>query len=157
MRSPLRLAACGVAACSVVAAWLGSGPRVAPGGPGAAPIHATLETVVPAHNDLFFRYLLENQTDSEYRLGDESGAQILTRSRSTGALESKAATHISGEFPLVVPARGRAHFALIWTADQEIDAAKVTDVVERLAVDSFVIIDTLRDTRIELPVESTRE
>jgi hypothetical protein len=115
-------------------------------------IRATLESVVPAHNDLWFQYVLENRTDSEYRVADESEVKIFGRSRSTGALDRKLAEQVSGEFPLVVPARGRVHFALIWTGNHEIDPALVGDVVSRLALLSFVIIDNVRQYRIELPL-----
>jgi hypothetical protein len=114
-------------------------------------IRATLESVVPAHNDLWFRYVLENQTDSEYRVADESEVRILGRRR-TGVLERTRLENVSGEFPLVVPARGRVHFALIWTCDHEIVPAYVGNEVSGLSIRSFVFIDNVRQYQIEFPL-----
>jgi hypothetical protein len=153
MRSVILAGSCGVAACAVAVAWVvaGQARNVPPERWNSAAIRATLEMMVPAHNDVSFRYVLENRTDSDYRVADESDVQILGRSRSTRSLVAKAAEHVSGEFPLVVPARGRVHFALIWTADREIDPAQVGEFVSHLDLASFVVFDHVRLYQIELP------
>ena len=119
------------------------------------PIRATLETVVPAHNDLSFRYVLENMTDRDYPLPDESDVTILGRRRSSGDLVPEAGGHVSGDFPLLVPARRLVHFALVWTGDHEIDPAGVSDAVSRLDFVSFVVIDKVRQSRLEFPLSVT--
>jgi hypothetical protein len=154
MKSAILAGALAIIAGAIAAVWLAAGQvrRVPEGGSNGHAIRATLEAVVPTHNDLWFRYVLENQTDSEYRVADESEVTILGRIRSTGALEPRRGEYVSGEFPLVVPARGRVHFALIWTGDREIDPAHAGDLVSRLALLSFVVIDNVRRYRIEFPL-----
>src|SRR2546425_3770229 len=114
-------------------------------------IRATLETVVPAHNDASFRYVLENRTDSDYRIANDSEVKVMGRNRSTGELMPKVGEHVSGEFPLWVPARRKVHFALVWTADQEIDPTRLDDFVRNLNLRSFVLFDQVRRYEIELP------
>ena len=148
------LAGCCVAATAIVwLAWIvPARSRIVPAeGWNADAIRATLETVVPAHNDVSFLYLLENRTDADYRIADESEVKILGRSRSTGDLVPSAGEHVSGEFPLTVPARRNVHFALVWTANREIDPALTREFVSNLDVKSFVVLDTLRRYRIECP------
>lgn len=114
-------------------------------------IQATLERVACAHNDASFIYVLENRTASDYRISDESEVKILGRSRSTGELISEPSKHVSGEFPLLVPAKRRTHFALVWTADYDIDPDHIDDFVKTLNVRSFVLLDRARRYEIEFP------
>ena len=114
-------------------------------------IHATLERVVCAHNDASFIYVLENRTASDYRISDESEVRILGRSRSTGDLISEPSKHVSGEFPLLVQSKRKTHFALVWTADHDIDPDHIDDFVKTLNVRSFVLFDKARRYEIEFP------
>jgi hypothetical protein len=138
---------------AVVTALVLGNPQRAPGNGtwNADAIRATLERVVPAHNDASFIYVLENRTDSDYRIAGESEVRILGRGRSKGELVPKVAEHVSGEFPLVVPARRKVHFALVWTADRDIDPARIDDFVHNLNIKSFVLFDQVRRYQIEFP------
>lgn len=115
-------------------------------------IKATFEMVVPAHNDASFRYVLENRTDSDYRIAKESEIQIVGKSRRTGEWMTKTTGHISGEIPLWAPAHRKVHFALVWTAAQDIDPDRLDAFVRDLDVGSFVLFDRVRGYRIEFPV-----
>lgn len=112
-------------------------------------IRATFEMVVPAHNDASFRYVLENRTASDYRIADKSAVRIVERSKSAGESMPKVSEHISGEFPLWVPAGRKVHFALVWTADQDIDPARLDDFVSSLNIRSFVLFDNKHRYQIE--------
>ena len=114
-------------------------------------IRARLERVASTHNDASFVYLLENRTDSDYRVEDESEVQIVGRSRSTGALVPGIGKHVSGEFPLLLPAGRSSHFALVWTADRDIDADHTGDFVKSLDIQSFTVLDKLRGYEIDFP------
>jgi hypothetical protein len=114
-------------------------------------IRATLEVVVPAHNDASFRYVLENRTDTDYRIADGASVRMAVRSRSTRELTPRLAEHVSGEFPLWVPARRRVHFALVWTSDHEIGPDRLGDFVAGLDVQSFVLLDDASRYQIEFP------
>ena len=85
------------------------------------------------------------------KIADESEVKILGRSRSTGDLVPSTGEHVSGEFPLTVPARRKVHFALVWTANREIDPALTQEFVSNLDVKSFVVLDEVRRYRIECP------
>jgi hypothetical protein len=155
VRSAVLAAGCGLSACAVAIAWLGTARmrNVPPDADSSDAIRATLETVVSSHNDLSFRYVLENRSDRDYRLPDESDVKILGRNRSRGDLVPTAGEHVSGDFPLVIPARRNVHFALVWTSDREVDPAHVSDAVKRLDLVSFVVIDKSRHSQIELPLD----
>jgi hypothetical protein len=73
-------------------------------------IRASLEMAVPAHNDASSRYVLENRTESDYRIIDRGDVRIIQTAKS-GA--QSMASHVSREFPLWVPARRKVHFALV--------------------------------------------
>ncbi len=107
--------------------------------------------MIPVHNDVWFRYVLENRTDTDYHVADESQVRIVGKSRSTGALVPKLREHISGEFPLTVPAGQRVHFALVWTTDRDLEDVRVNDVVSGLNVSSFVVLDNASRYQIEFP------
>ena len=145
-----------VAAGAMVLAWLawivaGGSQSASSETWNADAIRATLETVVPAHNDVSFLYVLENRTDADYRIAHDSEVTLLARSRSTGDFVPGAGEHMSGEFPLTVPARRKVHFALVWTANREIDPALTPEFVSNLDVKSFVVLDQVRRYRIECP------
>ena len=105
MRRILFCGACILVPGSVVAALVFGGVWRSParGARNSEAIRATLERVVTTHNDASFIYVLENRSDSDYRIEDESAVKILGRSRATGDLVSEASKHLSGEFPLLVP------------------------------------------------------
>jgi len=143
-----------VALCAAAAAvWYPTSQRHALGSAWPADaIHATLETVVPAHNDLSFRYLLENRTDSDFRIADASDIRILGRSTTSTGLPPELAPHVSGEFPLLLPAHGKTHFALVWTSDAEIEPAQVSSAVQKLNLRSFLLVDNAHRFQIEFPL-----
>lgn len=153
LRRILALGACILVAGAIVIALLVGGMwhRARQGTWNREAMEATLERVVCAHNDASFIYVLENRTASDYRISEESDVKILGRSRSTGDLISEPSQHVSGEFPLLVPARRRTHFALVWTADHDIDPDHLDDFVKTLNVRSFVLLDKVRRYEIEFP------
>ena len=146
------IGACLVVPAALLAAWVWAGQsRNAWHGTWKNDtIRATLERVVPAHNDASFIYVLENRTDADYRIADESEVRILGRSRS-GDLMPKASQHVSGEFPLVVPARRKVHFALVYTANHDLDPKRMDEFVDGLNLRSFVVFDKVRRYQIEFP------
>jgi hypothetical protein len=154
MSRAIVIAACIVMPCAGVAAWVLA--RQSPDGWhgtwNSDAIRATLERVVPAHNDASFLYVFENRTGADYRI-DESDVKILGRSRSTGDLMPKAVEHVSGEFPLVVPAGRKVHFALVWTSDHDIEPVRLEDFISNLKVRSFVLFDRIHRYQIELPAK----
>jgi hypothetical protein len=111
-------------------------------------IRASLEMVVPAHNDASFRYELENCADSDYRITEPSDVVIVQKSESG---EQSAARQVSGEFPLWAPARRKVHFALVWTADRDIDLAGVPDFLNAMNLNSFVLFDKVHGCEIDFP------
>ena len=153
MRRILFCGACILVPGSVVAALVFGGVWRSParGARNSEAIRATLERVVATHNDASFIYVLENRSDSDYRIEDESAVKILGRSRATGDLVSEASKHLSGEFPLLVPARRTVHFALVWTADHDIDPDHTDDFVKSLNIRSFVVLDKVSGRQIEFP------
>lgn len=152
MKRAIVIAACLVVSCAGVAAWVVThrSPTDVHGTWNGNAIRATLERVVPSHNDASFLYVFENRTGTDYRI-DESDVKILGMSRSTGDWMPKAAEHISGEFPLVVPAGRKTHFALVWTSNHDIDPTKLEDFINNLNVRSFVLLDRIHRYQIELP------
>jgi hypothetical protein len=114
-------------------------------------IGATLERVIPVHNDVVFQYVLENRTNSDYKVTDEARVKIVGKSRSTGALLPKAGKHVAGDFPLTIPAGKRAHFALVWTTDRDLEAVRVDDLIADLGVSSFLAFDEGSRYEIEFP------
>jgi hypothetical protein len=151
IRRILSVVAFAVAVAAVLVAVM-TGHRWASAGRGDwnhGALRATLERVVPAHNDAFFVYQLENRTSSDYRIAG-SDVQILGR-RSTGDLMAATGAHVSGEFPLLVPARRKVHFALIWTADRDIEPSHMEDFVRTLNVRSFVLFDHKHRYQLEFP------
>ena len=142
--------------CLVASAvWLLAGPprgRRPEQGWSVDAIRAKLERVVPVHNDVSFIYVLENLTDSAYSIERESDVSILGRSKSTGELLPKLDIHVSGEFPLVIPARRTTHFALVWTGDREMEPAQAIDAVRGLKLASFVVRDGGHHYQVEFPV-----
>ena len=153
MRHILLYGACILVPGSVVAALVFGGAWRNPthGTWNREAIRATLERVVSTHNDVSFIYVLENRTDADYRIEDESEVKIFGRSRSSGGLVSEPSKHLSGEFPLLVPARRKVHFALVWTADRDIDPGRIDGFLKGLNTRSFVILDKSRGYEIELP------
>jgi hypothetical protein len=152
MKRAIVIAACIVVPCAGVAAWVAARhpPDDWHGTWNGDAIQATFERVVPAHNDASFLYVFENRTGTDYRI-EEADVKIFGRSRSTGDLMPKAAERVSGEFPLVVPAGRKVHFALVWTSDQDIDPALLEDFISNLNVRSFVLFDRIHRYQIELP------
>src|SRR5713226_2567625 len=152
MKPGIVIAACIVVPCAGVAALVVAhhSPAGSHGTWNGDAIRATLERVIPAHNDASFLYVFENRTGTDYRI-DESDVKILGRSRSTGDLMPKAAEHVSGEFPLVVPALRKVHFALVWTSEHNIDPTRLEDFISNLNVRSFVLFDRIHRYQIELP------
>jgi hypothetical protein len=113
-------------------------------------MRATLETIVPAHNDASFRYVLENRTASDYRITAQSAVRII---QTAGSGAQFVASRVSGEFPLWVSARRKVHFALVWTSDRDIDPARLADFLNALNVRSFILFDKAHRYRIDLPAE----
>jgi hypothetical protein len=114
-------------------------------------IQGILQAVIPAHNDVFFEYVLENRTGGNFRIADASDVRILAKSRSTGRLMPESEKHLSGEFPLTVPPGRKAHFAVIWTGEKDVDPAEVDDFVRKSDAAALVIFDNARRYQIELP------
>jgi hypothetical protein len=114
-------------------------------------IGATLERVIPTHNDVVFIYLLENRTDADYRIPEEHAIRLRARSASTKHLVSNLPGRLSGDFPLLLPARSRAHFALIVTSNQDVQSDQTAAFQKSLDIDSFLLFDPVRRYEIDLP------
>jgi hypothetical protein len=142
---------CGIAVCVIVLAAVAGTFRYAlrPRVWNQRAIRATLETVVPVHDQLSFLYLLENQTDSDYRIGDDGDTQIRARSKSTGRALPNLRGRVFGEFPLILPARTKTHFALLVTAGGDIEPRNAEEVRKKLDVGSFFLFDPVRRYQIE--------
>ena len=152
MKRIIAMGACAAAAGAALAGFFWFHSRSADDGAwNRRAIRARFERVVSTHNDASFVYLLENRTDSDYRVEDESEVQIVGRRRSTGALVPGIGKHVSGEFPLLLPAGRSSHFALVWTADRDIDADHAGDFVKSLDIQSFTVLDKLRGYEIDFP------
>ena len=121
------------------------------GGPwNTSAVQGAFEMAVPAHNDLSFRYVLENRTGSEYRIRDAAGVRILARSKTTGRLMPSSERHLSAEVPLTLPPGRPVHFAVIWTAENDF-APDADDFPRENDIGSLVIFDVARRIQIELP------
>lgn len=118
-------------------------------------IRATLESVVPTHNDVIFIYLLENRTDADYRIPEEPGIRLLARRTYTKRLLMKLPEQVTGDFPLLLPARGKTHFALIVTSNHEVQPEQTAEFRKSLDIDSFVVFDPIRHYEIELPAKGS--
>lgn len=114
-------------------------------------IRATLERVVPTHNDVIFIYLLENQTDADYRIPEEHAIRLRARSASTRRLLTKLPEQVTGDFPLLLPARSKTHFALILTSSHEVQPEQTAEFRKSLDIDSFIVFDPKRHYEIDLP------
>jgi hypothetical protein len=118
-------------------------------------IRATLERVVPTHNDVIFIYLLENRTDADYRLPEERAIRLRARSASTRRLLTKLPEQVTGDFPLLLPARSKTHFALILTSNHEVQPEQTAEFRKSLDIDSFIVFDPARRYEIELPAHGS--
>ena len=63
------------------------------------------------HNQLIFHYTLENTTNFDYRIEDESNVVIMKKLEKQKSLSLDAGT-LRGDFPVFVPARQRLQFAI---------------------------------------------
>jgi hypothetical protein len=122
-----------------------------PGDGTTTAIRASLERVVPTHNDVIFVYLLENQTDADYRIPEEHAIRLRARSASTKRLLNKLPEQVTGDFPLLLPARSKTHFALILTSQHEVQPEQTAEFRKSLDIDSFILFDPTRHYEIELP------
>ena len=117
-----------------------------------------LRQVDLANAALFLYYEIQNNTDSDYRLGTVPGLVIMSRLRSGGTLSSQEDVRFS--FPAFIPARQRARVALelrhafVWPGDNDpAQQDKLRDFVnQRLDnVNEFVLFDPPDRTEIEFP------
>jgi hypothetical protein len=111
--------------------------------------------VVPTHNDVAFIYLLENGMDADYRIPEEPAIRLRARSASTHQLRTKLPEQATGDFPLLLPARSKTHFALILTSNREVQPEQTFEFPKHLGIDSFVLFDPLRRYEIELPINDS--
>lgn len=139
----------------LAAAVFGMRNRSIPEHENGTAIRATLERVVPTHNDVAFVYLLENRTDADYRIPEEQAIRLRARSASTKRLLTKLPAQVTGDFPLLLPARSRTHFALIVTANHEVQPEQTAEFRKSLDIDSFLLFDPARRYQIELPAKGS--
>lgn len=114
-------------------------------------IQAKLERVIPTHNDVAFIYLLENRTGADYRIPEEGAIRLRARSASTKRLLFKFPGQITGDFPLLLPARSRSHFALIVTSNHDVQPEHTAEFQKSLDIESFLLFDPAGRFEIELP------
>lgn len=120
-----------------------------------------------AENTLVFYYVLHNNTDRDFRINSDGEVRLAGRLQRQAALTSENAQDmLKGEFPLFIPARQRARFAVhipVPLTDgiprggskgdrgphKEAAAAFVRSEIPNL--DGFVLFHELTRSQVELP------
>jgi hypothetical protein len=131
-------------------------------------ITAEYDFVRPAgdKDNLTFHYVLQNNTDLDYRVDSDVGIEITGRLRKEKGLRQFASHYETTEYPIFVPAKNRVRMSIIIpypypikekdkpTRDEQkqytTNVAKyVTDEMGNL--DGFVLFDTLNRYEIDFP------
>lgn len=117
-------------------------------------------------NYISFHYMLQNNTDFDYRLDSDTEIEITGRLKQEKGFSQFAGHYVTIEYPVFVPARNRVWIALSVpypysvrepenaTADER--KQYTTDVAKYIAqelsnLDGFVLFDTLRRYEIDFP------
>jgi hypothetical protein len=77
-------------------------------------ITAEYDYVLPEgdKDNLVFRYILQNNTDFDYRVDSDAGINIANKMKRENGLGTFASHYITSEYPIFVPAKSRASVSL---------------------------------------------
>jgi hypothetical protein len=159
----------GFAFCAVAGSWIWYTERPKPAKPwNRRAITAEYDFVRPSgdKNYLTFHYILQNNSDSDYRLDSDAGIEISGRLKQERGLSTFGDHYVTAEYPVFVPANNRVWLSLTIPypypekeKDKPTDderkqftanvAKYVTDEMGNL--DGFVLFDTLNRYEIDFP------
>lgn len=155
--------------CAIAGFWLWYSERPKPSKPwNKQAITAEYDYVDPEgdKNSLTFHYVLQNNTDSDYRIGSDSGIEITNKLKRQKGLGEFANHTITTNYPVFIPAKSRVWISLKIpypypikekdnpTTDERkqytTEVAKyVTDELSNL--DGFVLFDMSNRYEIDFP------
>jgi hypothetical protein len=155
--------------CGIGGSWLWYKSRPRPQAPwNKQAIVAEFDYVRPQgeNNNLTFHYVLQNNTDSDYRIDSEADAEITARLKKEKGFSSFANKYVKIDYPIFVPAKSRLWVSLnvpypypikekINPTEDE-DKQYGTDVAKYVTtktgnLDGFVLFDTLNRYEIDFP------
>jgi hypothetical protein len=155
--------------CIVVGVWVWYRERPKPLQPwDKKAITAEYDHVRPQgdENNLSFRYVLQNNTDLDYRIDSDSGIEITAKLQTEKGFGEFARKYVTTQYPIFVPAKSRVRISLDipysyplkegrdLTAEesQRYAAAVESYVTGKLSnLDGFVLFDTNNRYEIEFP------
>jgi len=158
-----------LALCAVAGFWLWYSGRPKPQKPwNKQAITAEYDYVRPEgdKDNLAFNYVLENNTNSDYRVDSDSGVEITGELKQENEFSQFGRRYITTEFPIFVPAKSRVRISLSipYTYpikekdDPTLDERKkyTTDVAKYVMdkmgnLNGFVIFDTSNRYEIDFP------
>ena len=127
------------------------------GGIRAVYMATQLREVDKTHASLLLSYDLNNLTNADYRLTDESGVVIMSRLKTDGSLSQEQRIRLS--YPVFLPAGQRAHLAFeitrefVWPKDDSHHDEKLKEFVRQTLtpVRGFVLFDDSSHSQFDLP------
>jgi hypothetical protein len=155
--------------CIVVGVWVWYSGKPEPPKPwDRKAITAEYDHVRPEgdQNNLRFRYVLQNNTDFDYRIDSDSGIEITAKLQVEKGFGDFSSKSITTQYPIFVPAKSRVRISLdiphSYPIKERSDftpeesrryrAAVESYVTERLNnLDGFVLFDINRRYEIEFP------
>lgn len=155
--------------CVVVGVWIWYIERPKPPKPwDKQAITAEYDNVSTAGDENFFsvQYILQNNTDVDYRLDSDSGVEISAKLQQQKGLAEFSRKTIAVEFPVFVPAKNRVrlpiilkyHYPVREKNDPTLEERKQfrTDVAKYITnefknLDGFVLFDTTNRYEIDFP------
>jgi hypothetical protein len=158
-----------VAFCAVAGSWIWYSQRPKPPKPwNKQAITAEYDFVRPDgdKNNLTFHYILQNNTDSDYRLDSDTGIEITGRLKQEKGFSAFANHYVTTEYPVFVPAKSRVWISLTIPypypekeRDKPTDDERkqyttnvVTYVTDEMGnLDGFALFDTLNRYEIDFP------
>jgi len=158
-----------VALCAIAGTWFWYEARPKPPKPwNKAAITAEYDYVRPdgEKNNLTFHYILQNNTDTDFRIDSDSAIEITGKLKQEKGLSAFANRYVTTDYPVFVPAKNRVWLALhipypypMKEKDNPsleerkqftIEVAKyVADEMGNL--DGFVLFDTVNRYEIDFP------
>ena len=155
--------------CTVAGSWYWYMSRPKPPKPwNKAAITAEYDYVHPdgEKNNLTFHYILQNNTDTDYRVDSDGGIEITGKLKQEKGLSAFARHYVTTEYPVFVPARNRVWISLnipypypVKEKDKpSLEERKqfTTEVAKYVTnemgnLDGFVLFDTLNRFEIDFP------
>jgi hypothetical protein len=158
-----------VVVCAVigVAVWYSERPK-RPEPWNKQAITAEYDFVVPEgeKNELVFHYILQNNTDSDYRVASDTGIDITGKLKREKGFSQFASHYVTTDYPVFVPAKSRVWIPLkvpypYPTKEKDKDTADEakqfrTAVAKYVSeefqnLDGFVLFDTSKRYEIDFP------